>query len=183
MYACGRFREKKEGNVVDAKSRDVGRSNDKGRVWGLACAPTTVVAPVLPPSSAYNSSPHRFAASRACVKKGKSRDAWCSLIYGRKQIDEDAARDLLEGCVQPDGTRKGGMSDRKVNQPSVDIMEAEITDAEVLRTIEHLPLGKSAGPNRIPNGVYKHLSSYYAPTAKRAHSLAIRKGIDSASHA
>ena len=98
------------------------------------------------------------------------------MIYGRKRIDEDAARDLLEGCVQPDGTRKGGMSDRKLSQPSVDIMEAEITDAEVLRTIAHLPLGKSAGPNRIPNGVYKHLSSYYAPKL----GAVIREAVDAA---
>ena len=85
------------------------------------------------------------------------------MIYSLKATDEDAANDLLLGIPDEDGVRRGGMCDRALSQPSVDIMEADITDAEVQQVMEHLPLGKSAGPNRIPNGVYKRLPSLFAP--------------------
>ena len=68
------------------------------------------------------------------------------MIYSDKATDADAANDLLRGVPDEDGVRRGGMCDRALSQPSVDIMEADITDAEVQQVMEHLPLGKSAGP-------------------------------------
>ena len=42
------------------------------------------------------------------------------------------------------------------------MMDAEITDKEVESVMQSLPLGKSAGPDRIPNAVYKYMPVYFS---------------------
>ena len=37
------------------------------------------------------------------------------------------------------------------------MLDEDITEQEVLDTMENLPIGKSAGPNRIPNAMYRYL--------------------------
>ncbi|MDC0525947.1 hypothetical protein OAO87_03015 [bacterium] len=63
-------------------------------------------------------------------------------------------QDLLEGIPDEQGIWKGGLRARAILRTSRDALEAEIADREVEGVMERLPLGKSAGPDRIPNGVY-----------------------------
>ena len=84
------------------------------------------------------------------------------MIFGEKVIDQAAAEDLLEGRKGEDGVRRGGMCERRLLQPSIDMMDAEITDKEVESVMQSLPLGKSAGPDRIPNAVYKYMPVYFS---------------------
>ena len=42
-------------------------------------------------------------------------------------------------------------------------LETDYTVKEIQAVMEHLPLGKSAGPNRVPNAVYRYLSAAFAP--------------------
>ena len=42
--------------------------------------------------------------------------------------------------------------------------------------MENLPLGKQAGPNRIPNAVYRFMSSTFAPKLTKVLNDTIRKG-------
>ena len=85
------------------------------------------------------------------------------MVYGEKKIDKAAMQDLLEGKMNEEGVREGGMRARAILRPSREALEAEVTDIEVEGVLERLPLGKSAGPDRIPNGVYKHNPKYFAP--------------------
>ena len=85
------------------------------------------------------------------------------MIYGPKVIDEEAGRDLLEGLPDEEGVRRGGLRAKQISRASREAMDAEVTDGEVEGVMENLPLGKSAGPDRIPNGVYKGLSKFFAP--------------------
>lgn len=53
---------------------------------------------------------------------------------------------------------------QKAIQPSSrEILNAPIQTKEILRVMENLPTGKQAGPNRVPNIVYKTLSKHFAP--------------------
>ena len=74
------------------------------------------------------------------------------MIFDKKVIHIDKARDLL--------TR---MRRKAIQKASRDALEEDITEDEVAQTMENLPTGKQAGPNRIPNAVYKYMSSVFAP--------------------
>ena len=66
---------------------------------------------------------------------------------------------LISSSLQ--GVRRGGLRAKAILGPSRAKLEAEITDREVEIVMENLPMGKSAGPDRIPNGVYKFNSKYF----------------------
>ena len=85
------------------------------------------------------------------------------MVFGEKTIDKAAMQDLLEGKPDEDGVRKGGLRAKAILRPSRDALEAEVTDMEVEGVMERLPLGKSAGPDRIPNGVYKNNPKFFGP--------------------
>ena len=53
-------------------------------------------------------------------------------------------------------------------------LDEEIALKEVSSVMENLPLGKQAGPNRIPNAVYKYMSSIFAPGLTRVLNEAAR---------
>ena len=52
---------------------------------------------------------------------------------------------------------------RRITKVSAKEMDKDIQDEEVQEVMEGLPTGKQAGPNRIPNAVYRCLSAHFAP--------------------
>ena len=54
-----------------------------------------------------------------------------------------------------------------VDDKTSDEIGKDIDIDELIHTMVHLPEGKSAGPDRIPNEFYKHFSSVLAPTLLR----------------
>ena len=55
------------------------------------------------------------------------------------------------------------MGRHQITRPSAEMLDQPISDKEVLKVMENLPTGKQAGPDRIPNEVYKYMSSFFAP--------------------
>jgi len=51
----------------------------------------------------------------------------------------------------------------QVLPPTADNCSAPISSKETLQTLENLPLGKSAGPDRLPNAFYKTFSTMVEP--------------------
>ena len=93
----------------------------------------------------------RTNSRRRRVREGQTlRSHFPSLLRRRP-----AGRDLLEGAPDEDGIRKGGLRAKQISRASREAMDAKVTDGEVEGVMENLPLGKSAGPDSIPNGVYK----------------------------
>ena len=84
------------------------------------------------------------------------------MIFAKKDIDQDAADDLLKGKRGRDGNRFKGMSKKRIFKEGRERLEQPIAEKEALDTMEALPLGKQAGPNRIPNAVYKKMSTVFA---------------------
>ena len=42
--------------------------------------------------------------------------------------------------------------------------------------MENLPMGKQAGPNRVPNGVYKLMASHFAPKFEKVLAEVLTSG-------
>ena len=74
------------------------------------------------------------------------------MLYAEKEYDADASRAILEEM----GTTQITKAARKQ-------LDKPITDQELQDVMEALPTGKQAGPDRIPNEVYKYMSSFFAP--------------------
>ena len=77
---------------------------------------------------------------------------WKSL-FTRKATDPDAHQRCLD-------TLKTG---NRVQPPTAEKCDADITTPEIIQVCDTLPLGKSAGPDRIPNRFYKTFSKILAP--------------------
>tara|TARA_B110000046_G_scaffold118207_1_gene125009 strand:+ start:2316 stop:6662 length:4347 start_codon:yes stop_codon:yes gene_type:complete len=52
---------------------------------------------------------------------------------------------------------------RRISKKTKEIMDAPLTIEEIIEVMENLPLGKQAGPDRIPNGIFKCMSTIFAP--------------------
>ena len=63
---------------------------------------------------------------------------------------------------------------KAISSASAEELERDITVEEVQAAMEHLPLGKQAGPNRVPNIVYRTLSKHFAPKLARVINEAIK---------
>jgi hypothetical protein len=74
------------------------------------------------------------------------------MIFAQKHIDQDAAGVLL-----------ARLGRKQLLDASRDALEADIAEKECVETMEQLPEGKQAGPNRIPNEVFKKLARHLAP--------------------
>ena len=57
----------------------------------------------------------------------------------------------------------GRLRNRRITEASAAEMDRTIEDEEVQKVMERLPLRKQAGPNRVPNAVYRCLSIHFAP--------------------
>ena len=55
------------------------------------------------------------------------------------------------------------LREHAIQSGSAQDLDAPIEDEEVREVMDRLPLGKQAGPNRIPNAVYRCMSKYFAP--------------------
>ena len=72
-------------------------------------------------------------------------------LFSPKEIDESKAYDLLKNFP------------KKIFKKSAKKLEEPISEEEIRDVVEHLPEGKQAGPNRVPNLVYKTLSNIFVP--------------------
>ena len=73
------------------------------------------------------------------------------MIFAKKDVDHDAAHDLYRR-----------LGKKRILKEGRERLDAAITVQECLDTMEDLPIGKQAGPNRIPNAVYKRMSTIFA---------------------
>ena len=73
------------------------------------------------------------------------------MLFSKKKTSPRAKRTVLSH-----------LRERRIQQASADELERPIEDEEVQAVMEHLPLGKQAGPNRVPNAVYRCLSKAFA---------------------
>ena len=55
-------------------------------------------------------------------------------------------------------------------------MDGKMTETEVYKVMINLPTGEQAGPNRIPNAVYKYLAAFFAPKLAQVVNESTRKG-------
>ena len=55
------------------------------------------------------------------------------------------------------------LGERPIARASAERLDKPISDLEITRVMENLPLGKQPGPDRIPNAVYKYMSHFFAP--------------------
>ena len=82
--------------------------------------------------------------------------------------DEQAALACLETLKDPESKR--------VLPPTADMCGAPITQDEVLPTLENLPTGKSSGPDRLPNKLYKVHSKTLAAILTHVFNESHREG-------
>ena len=52
---------------------------------------------------------------------------------------------------------------RRISKITKDTLDTPLTMDEITEVMENLPLGKQAGPDRIPNGIFKCMSTLFAP--------------------
>ena len=55
-------------------------------------------------------------------------------------------------------------------------VDNKMTEKEVYKVMVDLPTGKQAGPNRVPNAVYKCLAAFFAPKLAQVVNESTRKG-------
>ena len=68
------------------------------------------------------------------------------------------------------------MAKKQILKLTMESMDGKITEKEVYQVMLRLPTGKQAGPNRIPNAVYKYLAAFFAPKLAQVVNEATRKG-------
>ena len=74
------------------------------------------------------------------------------MIFDKKIIDGPKSQQIFDRLRR-----------KAITKPSRDALERDVTVEEVEKTMENLPTGKQAGPNRVPNAVYKYMSAAFAP--------------------
>ena len=55
-------------------------------------------------------------------------------------------------------------------------LDEDVTVEEVQHIMENVPVGKSAGPDRVPNAVFKYLAKHLAPFLTRVINEAMGGG-------
>jgi hypothetical protein len=74
------------------------------------------------------------------------------MLFGEKTVSEGDKQLLIQKLSQV-----------AIQEASAERLEANIEDEEVQKVMDALPLGKQAGPNRIPNALFRCMSTYFAP--------------------
>ena len=74
------------------------------------------------------------------------------MLFSEKESDEDASREILNE-----------MGKTQITKSAREQLDLPIPDQEIQDVMEALPTGKQAGPDRIPNEVYKYMSTFFAP--------------------
>jgi len=103
-----------------------------------------------------------------------------------KKVHEEGANyfeELARPEVQNDDTKKARdiiyelLEKWGVDSTTADKVGADITTEEVEKISSHLPLGKSAGPDRIPNAYWKTFSKQLAPLLTACYNQSRNSGI------
>jgi hypothetical protein len=68
------------------------------------------------------------------------------------------------------------MAKKQILKLTMESIDGKITETEVYKVMMNLPTGKQAGPNRIPNAVYKYLAAFFAPKLAQVVNESSRKG-------
>ena len=68
------------------------------------------------------------------------------------------------------------MAKKQILKLTMESIDGKVTEAEVYKVMVNLPTGKQAGPNRIPNAVYKYLAAFFAPKLSQVLNESSRKG-------
>ena len=87
------------------------------------------------------------------------------MIFEKKTIDQRLSEQLLNRL------RK-----RTILPQAAKDLDKKISTDEVREKMENHPLGKQAGPNRVPNAVYRFMSATFAPLLTKVLNDTIRKG-------
>ena len=87
------------------------------------------------------------------------------MLFAEKKINKAKEKKIL--------TR---LEKRKILTASRDRLEQPITRKEIAQVMEDLPLGKQAGPDRIPNAVYKNLSVFFSEKLEAVLDESITNG-------
>ena len=80
------------------------------------------------------------------------------MLFGAKKVRDDNGDNFPEL-----DTLLNKLSHSKIYQATADHLDRPFTEKEVRSVMENLPLGKQAGPNRVPNGVYKVMANIFVP--------------------
>ena len=104
-----------------------------------------------------NPSDPRFTGQRATTQTGVLEELtkYYTALFKRKTISPQAKKACLETLSDPQS--------RRVLKPTAEACGAPITQPELLAVLKDLPTGKSPGPDRIPNKLYKTLALTLAP--------------------
>ena len=78
-------------------------------------------------------------------------------LFQAKTIDPDEAEKIFDK-----------MRKKQLLPASRSALEKQISEDEVLRVMENLPIGKSAGPDRIPNALYQYMAQIFAGLGKES---------------
>ena len=83
--------------------------------------------------------------------------------YYRMLFDAKKVRDE-DGTNFPElDTLLTKLSGSNIFQSTAYHLDRPFTEKEVRSLMENLPLGKQAGPNRVPNGVFKVMANIFVP--------------------
>ena len=89
-------------------------------------------------------------------------------LFGKKTTKPESVEKCLETLKDPNS--------RRVLAPTASACDADITVKEVSDTMGELPLGKSPGPDRLPNKFYKTFSKLLAPILTQVFNEARKRG-------
>ena len=64
-----------------------------------------------------------------------------------------------------------------IHKASSDNMDVPISNKEIEIVMENLPLGKQPGPDRIPNAVYKYVSSFFCAKIRHPTTAGSRERV------
>ena len=92
------------------------------------------------------------------------------MLFREKVTQRAEARRLLNRMTEERKKGKG------LSRASREEMDEPISEDEIYDVMETLPLGKQAGPDRIPNIVFRMLPKLLAPKLCRLLECALRKG-------
>ncbi len=108
----------------------------------------------MEPNFQKKTGPHPRPLEKTKDTKGVGKEFrnYYEMLYKEKKTDAGCEYLILKR-----------MAAKKILTASKEMLDAPIQVDEVAKVMEHLPVGKQPGPNRIPNAVYKYMSRHFAP--------------------
>ena len=87
------------------------------------------------------------------------------MLFAPKQTDDDERGNVMAMFRR-----------RRISKKTKETLETPLRIEEIVEVMENLPLGKQAGPDRIPNGIFKCMATVWAPRLHCLLTEAIAKG-------